>query len=82
MSLQDSAASCTLLPKMAEFEESVRVSDWLNCWRATWPWVLPPTAPTDPYVRTLAHTVLLMRDSPCSELLQARIAILGRYGDT
>jgi len=25
-----------------------------------------PTAPTDPYVRTLAHTVPLMMDSPCS----------------
>ncbi len=25
-----------------------------------------PRAPTDPYVRTLAHTVPLMMDSPCS----------------
>ncbi len=42
----------------------------------------PPTAPTDPYVRTLAHTVLLILDSPRSKMLCARAAILGRYGDT
>jgi hypothetical protein len=46
--------------------------------RARWPWVFPPTAPTDPYVRTLAHTVPLTLDSPCSKVLHARIAILGR----
>ena len=40
-----------------------------------------PRAPTDPCVRTLAHTVPLMMDSPCSKL-QARTAILGRDGDT
>jgi hypothetical protein len=40
-----------------------------------------PRAPTDPCVRTLAHTVPLMMDSPRSKL-QARTAILGRDGDT
>ena len=40
-----------------------------------------PRAPSDPCVRTLAHTVPLMMDSPCSKL-QARTAILGRDGDT
>ncbi len=44
--------------------------------------VLPPRAPTDPDVRTLAHPVLPMMDSPYSETLQARTAMLGRYGDT
>ena len=39
------------------------------------------TPPTDPYVHTLAHTVPLMMDSPYSKLY-ARIAILGRDGDT
>ena len=33
---------------------------------ARWPWVLPPRAPTDPYVPTLEHTVPLMLDSPYS----------------
>jgi hypothetical protein len=33
-------------------------------------------------VRTLAHTVPLMLDSPYSQTLYARTAILGRYGDT
>ncbi len=42
---------------------------------------MPPRAPTDPCVHTLAHTVPLMMDSPCSKL-HARTAILGRYGDT
>ena len=50
--------------------------------RAGWPWVLPPRAPTDPYVPTLEHTVPLMLDSPYNQTLHARIAILGRYGDT
>jgi hypothetical protein len=36
-----------------------------------------PRAPSDPCVRTLAHTVPLMTDSPCSKL-HARTAILGR----
>ena len=40
-----------------------------------------PRAPTDPCVHTLAHTVPLMMDSPCSKL-QARTAILGRNVDT
>ena len=43
---------------------------------------MPPGAPTDPDVRTLAHPVPLMMDSPCSRTLHARTAILGRYGDT
>ncbi len=34
--------------------------------QARWPWVLPPRAPTDPYVPTLEHTVPLMLDSPYS----------------
>jgi len=34
--------------------------------KAGWPWVLPPRAPTDPDVRTLAHPVPLMVDSPSS----------------
>jgi hypothetical protein len=42
----------------------------------------PPRPPADPYVRTLAHTVPLMLDSPYSQTLYARTAILGRYGDT
>ena len=37
-----------------------------KCTRAGWPRVLPPGAPTDPDVRTLAHPVPLMVDSPCS----------------
>ena len=41
-----------------------------------------PRAPTDPYVRTLAHTVPLMLGSPCDVWSHARTAILGRYGDT
>ncbi len=49
---------------------------------AGWPRVLPPGAPTDPDVRTLAHPVPLMLGSPCSQALHARIAILGRDGDT
>ena len=49
---------------------------------AGWPWRLPARAPTDPDVRTLAHPVPLMMDSPCSQTLRARTAILGRYGDT
>ena len=50
--------------------------------RVGWPRVLPPGAPTDPDVRTLAHPVPLMLDSPCSQTPHARIAILGRDGDT
>ena len=42
----------------------------------------PPRPPADPYVRTLAHTVPLMADSPYNHRLYARTAILGRYGDT
>ena len=42
----------------------------------------PPRAPSDPDVRTLAHPVPLMLDSPYSQTLHARTAILGRYGDT
>jgi len=49
---------------------------------AGWPRVLPPGVPTDPDVRTLAHPVPLMLDSPYKQTLYARIAILGRYGDT
>jgi hypothetical protein len=41
-----------------------------------------PRAPTDPYVRTLAHTVPLMLGSPCDLWTHARTAILRRYGDT
>ncbi len=43
---------------------------------------MPPGAPTDPDVRTLAHPVPLMLDSPCNETLQTRNVILGRDGDT
>ncbi len=50
--------------------------------RAGWPWRLPTRAPTDPYVRTLPHTVHLMMVSPCSARPHARIAILGCDGDT
>jgi hypothetical protein len=42
----------------------------------------PPRAPADPGVRALAHPVPLMLDSPSSQRLYARTAILGRYGDT
>ena len=38
----------------------------LGLTQAGWPWRLPARAPTDPYVRTLAHTVPLMLDSPYS----------------
>ncbi len=43
---------------------------------------MPARAPTDPDVRTLAHPVPLMMDSPCNQTLHARNAILGREGDT
>ena len=43
---------------------------------------MPARAPTDPDVRTLAHPVPLMLDSPCNETRQARNAILGRDGYT
>ena len=41
-----------------------------------------PRPPTEPYVRTLPHTVHLMMVSPCNQLLHARVAIPSRYGDT
>ena len=44
----------------------LRVRKSSSCERAGWPWRLPARAPTDPYVRTLAHTVPLMMDSPYS----------------
>ncbi len=43
---------------------------------------MPPGAPTDPDVPALGHPVPLMLDSPYNQTLYARIAILGRYGDT
>ena len=43
---------------------------------------MPARAPSDPDVRTLAHPVPLMVDSPYKRTLYARTAILGRYGDT
>ena len=43
---------------------------------------MPPGAPTDPDVHTLAHPVPLMVDSPYKRTLYARTAILGRDGDT
>ena len=55
--------------------------DLASLHRAGWPRVLPPGAPTDPDVRTLAHPVPLMMVSPYNQSLYARSAILGRDGD-